>query len=266
MDVVHFAETHGHDQDRIRPNAWPYRDYLIASFNRDIPYSRFVEEQLAADALFPDEPRRVVALGMIAAGPWDESSLRDIREDSIDRQIGYYIDRDDMVSTVMSTFVSSTVHCARCHDHKFDPISQEDYYSLQAVFAGVDKAERGYDTDPALDQLRRSLAAEVKQAKVGNPGLARLVASGAGGIASSAFGLRGGQRLLAGRQPQAAGWTSAGSHPPSWRHQPTGQTGSGRHLELHRGSTGSFPCPPLMKAKPNAGRPWLAGSSSRGTR
>ena len=82
---------------------------------------------------------------MIAAGPWDESSLRDIRDDSIDRQIGYYIDRDDMVATVMSTFVSTTVHCARCHDHKFDPISQEDYYSLQAVFAGVDKAERGYD-------------------------------------------------------------------------------------------------------------------------
>ena len=86
---------------------------------------------------------------MLAAGPWDESSLRDIRDDSIDRQIGHYIDRDDMVSTVMSTFVSTTVHCARCHDHKFDPISQDDYYSLQAVFAGVDKAERGYDTDPA---------------------------------------------------------------------------------------------------------------------
>ena len=87
---------------------------------------------------------------MLAAGPWDESSLRDIRDDSIDRQIGHYIDRDDMVSTVMSTFVSATVHCARCHDHKFDPITQEDYYSLQAVFAGVDKAERAYDTDPAV--------------------------------------------------------------------------------------------------------------------
>ena len=81
-------------------------------------------------------PARVVALGFIAAGPWDESSLRDIREDSIDRQIGHYLDRDDMVTTAMSTFVSTTVHCARCHDHKFDPISQEDYYSLQAVFAG----------------------------------------------------------------------------------------------------------------------------------
>ena len=97
---------------------------------------------------------------MLAAGPWDESSLRDIRDDSIDRQIGHYIDRDDMVTTVMSTFVSATVHCARCHDHKFDPISQEDYYSLQAVFAGVDKAERGYDTDPALD--RHAAAAQAR--------------------------------------------------------------------------------------------------------
>ena len=143
MDLVHFAETHGHDQDRIRPNAWPYRDYLIETFNRDTPYARFVQEQVAADVLFPEEPRLIVALGMIAAGPWDESSLRDIRDDSIDRQIGHYIDRDDMVSTVMSTFVSTTVHCARCHDHKFDPITQEDYYGLQAVFAGVDRAEQG---------------------------------------------------------------------------------------------------------------------------
>jgi hypothetical protein len=161
MDVVHFAETHGHDQDRIRPDAWPYRDYLISSFNRDTPYARFVQEQVAADAIFPDEPGLVVALGMIAAGPWDESSLRDIRDDSIDRQIGYYVDRDDIVTTVMSTFVSATVHCARCHDHKFDPITQEDYYSLQAVFAGVDKAVRPYDPDPVIALQRRSLAADL---------------------------------------------------------------------------------------------------------
>ncbi len=172
MDLVHFAETHGHDQDRIRPHAWPYRDYLIAAFNRDTPYARFVQEQVAADALFPDEPGLVVALGMIAAGPWDESSLRDIRDDSIDRQIGHYIDRDDMITTVMSTFVSATVHCARCHDHKFDPISQADYYSLQAVFAGADKAERGYDIDPVLARLRRSMTAELKQARGHQPGLA----------------------------------------------------------------------------------------------
>jgi len=172
MDLVHFAETHGQDQDRIRPNAWPYRDYLIGSFNRDTPYARFVQEQVAADALFPDEPQLAVAQGMLAAGPWDESSLRDIRVDSIDRLIGHYIDRDDMVQAVMSTFASMTVHCARCHDHKFDPISQEDYYSLQAVFAGVDKAERGYDPDPVLDRMRRRLKAELKETEARNPELA----------------------------------------------------------------------------------------------
>jgi len=157
MDLVHFAESHGHDQDRIRPHAWPYRDYLISAFNQDTPYGRLIEEQLAADLVVPGDPSRVVALGMIAAGPWDESSLRDIREDSIDRQIGRYLDRDDMVSTVMSTFASMTVHCARCHDHKFDPISQEDYYALQAVFAGVERANREFDSDPVIALRRRLL-------------------------------------------------------------------------------------------------------------
>jgi hypothetical protein len=157
MDVVHFGETHGHDQDRIRPNAWRYRDYLIESFNRDVPYSRFVREQVAADVLYPQEPQLKPALGFLASGPWDESSLRDIRDDSIDRQVGYYLDRDDMVTTVMSTFTSLTVHCARCHDHKFDPISQKDYYRLQAVFAGIGRGDVRYDADPKVARQRREL-------------------------------------------------------------------------------------------------------------
>src|ERR1041385_4669579 len=157
MDAAHFAETHGNDQDRIRTNAWPYRDYLVASLNADKPYSRFVLEQVAGDVLFPDDPQATVALGFIAAGPWDESSLRDIREDTIDRQIGRYLDRDDMVMTVMQTFTSTTVQCARCHDHKFDPIPQRDYYALQAVFAGVDRANRIYDADPAVHCRRQAL-------------------------------------------------------------------------------------------------------------
>jgi len=157
MDVAHFAETHGHDQDRIRTNAWPYRDYLIASFNADKPYSRFVQEQVAGDVLNPEDPKATIALGFLAAGPWDESSLRDIREDTLDRQIGRYLDRDDMVTTVMQTFCSTTVQCARCHNHKFDPIPQQDYYALQAVFAGVDRADRAYDLDPSVHRRRQEL-------------------------------------------------------------------------------------------------------------
>lgn len=159
MDLAHFAETHGHDQDRPRLNAWPYRDYLIRSFNQDKPYARFVQEQIAGDVLWPQDPDAIVAMGFLAAGPWDESSLRDIRDDTLDRQVARYLDRDDMVTTAMSTFVSSTVHCARCHEHKFDPISQAEYYRLQAVFAGVDKGERAYDPDPQTAARRTELIA-----------------------------------------------------------------------------------------------------------
>ncbi len=157
LDVAHYADSHGQDQDRPRPNAWPYRDYLIRSLNADKPYARFVSEQVAGDVLYSEDPAALVATGFLAAGPWDESALRDIREDSIDRLIGQYLDRDDMVNTTMSTFTGFTVGCARCHDHKFDPISQDDYYSLQAVFAGIDKAERGYDSDPAVTRQRTQL-------------------------------------------------------------------------------------------------------------
>ncbi len=157
LDAAHFAETHGNDQDRIRENAWPYRDYLIQSLNSDKPYGQFVQEQIAGDVLYPDDPQATVALGFLAAGPWDESSLKDIREDTLDRQIARYLDRDDMIATAINNISSLTVQCARCHDHKFDPISQADYYSLQAVFSGVERANRAYDPDPAVASRRRTL-------------------------------------------------------------------------------------------------------------
>ncbi len=161
MDVAHYAETHGHDQDRPRQNAWPYRDYLIRSFNDDMPYARFIQEQVAGDVLFPDDPQATVATGFLATGPWDESSLQSIQNDTDDRKIAQYLDRDDMVTTVMSSFVSATAHCARCHDHFFDPIKQADYYALQAVFAGVDKADRPYEPDLQTARRRKNLQNEL---------------------------------------------------------------------------------------------------------
>ena len=157
MDLVHYADTHGHSQDRPRTNAWPYRDYLVRSFNNDKPYARFVEEQLAGDVLYTNDPEGIVALGFIAAGPWDDSSQVYITENSFDKRQAQNLDRDDMVSTAISTFVSSTVHCARCHDHKFDPIPQKEYYNLQAVFAGIDRVDRPYDLDPKTNALRQAL-------------------------------------------------------------------------------------------------------------
>ena len=171
MDTAHFAETHGHDQDRIREHAWPYRDYLIAAFNHDKPYNQFVRDQIAADVLAPGDPEATAALGFLAAGPWDESSLRDIREDTLDREIGRYLDRDDMLTNVMNNFTSLTVQCARCHDHKFDPIPQADYYALQAVFAGVERANRSYDASASVQQARQSYTQRLAQLENIDPNL-----------------------------------------------------------------------------------------------
>ena len=157
LDVAHYGESHGYDKDKPRRNAWPYRDYVIRAFNQDKPYARFVEEQLAGDVLWPDDPQATVATGFIAAGPWDFVGHAELREGTTDKDITRLLDRDDMVQTTMSAFVSMTAHCARCHDHKFDPIPQEDYYSLQAVFAGVDRADRPYDADPKIYAARRVL-------------------------------------------------------------------------------------------------------------
>jgi hypothetical protein len=149
LDAIHFADTHGFEHDLIRTNAWRYRDYVIESFNRDTPWARFVREQLAADVCFPDEPQLKVALGFIGAGPWDQSTAQTAPKTL------EYLDRDDIVTQTMSTFASATVHCARCHDHKFDPISQEDYYALQAVFAGVGKGDVAFDRDAKTARDRR---------------------------------------------------------------------------------------------------------------
>lgn len=171
MDCVHFAETHGHDQDRVRPNAWRYRDYLITAFNADTPYPRFIKEQIAADVFYPDEPKLIPALGFLAAGPWDESSLRDIREDTIDREAARYLDRDDIVSTVFGTFAGLTVQCARCHDHKFDPVSQEEYFKLQAVFAGVGRGDVAFEVDAGAAKKRRELQALLAGVAKNDPAL-----------------------------------------------------------------------------------------------
>ena len=163
LDVVHYGESHGYDKDKPRPNAWPYRDYVIRSFNNDAPYSRFVQEQLAGDVLFPDSADGVIATGFIAAGPWDFVGHVELPESKTDGLIARYNDRDDMVMNTMSTFLSLTVHCARCHDHKFDPISQEEYYALQAVFAGVDRADRPFDREAGSAVRRRKLTAEKRK-------------------------------------------------------------------------------------------------------
>ena len=155
LDVVRFAETHGFEMNNPRSNAWPYRDYVIRAFNDDKPYDQFVREQLAGDVLGADE-----ATGFLVAGAWDQVKSPDEVLTKNQRADELH----DMVSVTGSAFLGLTVGCARCHDHKFDPIPQHDYYALKAVFEGVQHGERqrrvseNGSREDELKQIRSRLA------------------------------------------------------------------------------------------------------------
>ena len=163
LDVVHYGDTHGYDKDKRRDHAWPYRDYVIRAFNADVPYAKFVRQQVAGDVIDRGNSEGVIAAGFISAGPWDFVGHVELREDTVDKAKARLNDRDDMLSNTMSTFQSLTVHCARCHDHKFDPIPQAEYYQLQAVFAGVERGDRAYST-VEIDAKREAMASRRREA------------------------------------------------------------------------------------------------------
>jgi hypothetical protein len=163
LDTIHYGDSHGYDKDKPRPHAWRYRDWVIRAFNQDKPYHQFLREQIAGDVLDPDSPDAIIATGFLAAGPWDFVGHQELREHTSDKDQTRLLDRDDMIAATMSTFNSQTFHCARCHDHKFDPIKQSEYYALQAVFAGIDRADRPIDKDPATAAQRRALLAAKRQ-------------------------------------------------------------------------------------------------------
>ncbi len=141
LDIAHYADTHGFERDKLRPNAWYYRDYVIQSFNEDKPYDRFLQEQIAGDALWPDDKDAIVATGFLAAGPWDFVGQVETKSPVLKRS-AQALDLDDMVTQVITASTAMTINCARCHDHKLDGIPQEDYYRLTAVFAGLKRAKR----------------------------------------------------------------------------------------------------------------------------
>ena len=163
LDVVRFAETNGFEMNQERPNAWPYRDYVIDAFQNDLPYDRFVQEQLAGDTLKAD-----AATGYLVAGPWDQVKSPDPVLTANQRADELH----DIVSTLGSSLLGLTTGCARCHDHKFDPIPQTDYYALKAIFEGVQHGERELksveqpDREARLAQLdgeRRTLLGKLRR-------------------------------------------------------------------------------------------------------
>ena len=166
LDLVRFAETNGYETNRERPNAWPYRDYVIRSLNEDKPYDQFLKEQLAGDAIGVPE-----ATAYLVAGPYDLVKSPDINLTLMQRQN----ELDDIINTTGTAFMGLTLGCARCHNHKFDPIRQSEYYSLQAIFAGIQHGDRSMplsdaqqieiaQIDQQLVQLHNELKPFVKDA------------------------------------------------------------------------------------------------------
>ena len=166
LDLARYAETHGYDKDKLRGDAWPYRDYVIRSLNDDKPYDRFVKEQIAGDVLYPDDPDGIIALGFLAAGPWDFIGHVEVGEGKVDGRIAKHLDRDEMITAVFNAFTSTTVQCAQCHHHKFDPVKMEDYYRLHAVFAAVDRAPRVYQgLSPEQQSAKRLVVTKLDEAR-----------------------------------------------------------------------------------------------------
>ena len=131
LDIAHYADTHGFERDMLRPDAWRYRDYVIESLNADKPYDRFLREQIAGDVLAPGDPQSVIATGFLAAGPRDFVGQVETKSDVLKRAARAG-DLDDMVTQVITSTIGITINCARCHDHKLDPITQQEYYRLWA--------------------------------------------------------------------------------------------------------------------------------------
>ena len=158
LDVVRYGESQGFERNDPRPTAWPYRDWVIRSLNADLPYDEFARFQIAGDVLHPQNPNAIPATGYLVAGvhntvlPIQDAAKQAARQDEL----------EDVVGNLSQTFLGLTAQCARCHDHKFDPIPQTDYFRLASSVSGVTHGERSLESAAAKARVERSQA-EVKR-------------------------------------------------------------------------------------------------------
>jgi hypothetical protein len=160
LDVVRFGESDGYEYDKLRANAWPYRDWVIAALNDDMPYDEFVRLQLAGDVIAPNDARGIVATGFLVAGPHDGL----VPAGDVMKKIMRQDELEDVVGVIGQTFLGLTVHCARCHDHKFDPIRQVDYYRLTSAVAGYSHGER--EVPPAANAAAMDVLIAAAERKI----------------------------------------------------------------------------------------------------
>jgi hypothetical protein len=182
LDIVRYGESQGFERNKFRPSAWKYRDFVVEAFNSDMPFNQFVRWQIAGDVLEPDEPLAVIASGFLAMGPYDLTAYNNGTPPM--RAFAREEELEGLVATVGQAFLGLTVHCARCHNHKFDPISQKEFYQFSAALGGTYQgSEREVLTDKgrliaqqrvaALRHQIESLAGQEKSAdEETKPGLA----------------------------------------------------------------------------------------------
>jgi hypothetical protein len=154
MDVARFAESHGYEQDYDRPYAYPYRDFLIQSLNADMPYDQFIRWQIAGDELAPDQPTALAATGFLGGGPFP-TQLTEAEFES-----ARYDELDDMAATTGQAFLGLTIGCARCHDHKYDPIPTHDYYRLASTFTTTIRSEIDLALRPGEKPVKVQVSSE----------------------------------------------------------------------------------------------------------
>jgi hypothetical protein len=158
LDIVRYGESQGFERNKLRPNAWKYRDFVVEAFNSDFPYDDFVRWQMAGDVLRPDDPLAVIASGFLVMGPYDLTAYNNGTQEM--RAFAREEELEGLVATVCQTFLGLTVNCSRCHDHKFDPITQKEFYQVSAALGGTYQAnERECLTDAGRASIEMRVAA-----------------------------------------------------------------------------------------------------------
>ena len=165
LDIVRYGESQGFERNKLRPNAWRYRDWVVEAFNSDLPYDDFLRWQIAGDVLAPDDPLAVLASGFLVVGPYDLTAYTTGTADM--RAFAREEELEGLVATVCQTFMALTVNCSRCHDHKFDPIKQTEFYQISAALGGTNQGEERESLSAAgkaaaqerIENLRKEAAA-----------------------------------------------------------------------------------------------------------
>ena len=161
LDVARYGESDGFERNTTRPNSWPYRNWVIDALNRDMPYDVFCRLQIAGDVILPNDPEAAKATGFLVAGVHNTVLGNDMM-----RAIAKQDELEDLVGTVGQTFLGLTVNCARCHDHKFDPIGQTDYYRMASALGGVEHGEREFQV-AKIAKERQKVAEELRRTDFG---------------------------------------------------------------------------------------------------